>query len=384
MNINKMIREEFHKILKEEDPPPPPAGQEGGEKPEENPWASFMNKAWNYVKDAGSSALAPAAQPAAAAAPAAQKEVVFKNDRERVKKIDSTKYAGKPLPGCIGLMGRTDGRLDTADGFEWVHPEDDYEGPEMYWVKTSDPAIIKKYSRKPLKPRLEVLELQKLINKWLRSSLNPENETYRGMEKSKRSKANEDGLWGPKTQRGLNHIRKFDTNMPPDGSGIPKIITYLKNIESKMVAAQPAQPAQPAGATPPTQASPTIVPGSAPSSPPAAQATNIVRAASGQTGENLAGLPQFNSIKDAKEMYANLWKEKKLPTNQIFHFVAGNRHYQLVTSPNPNMSFDEMLGRGNLTSEPINDENVEGDDNLDESKLIRKIIIQEVRKALRK
>jgi len=94
---------------------------------------------------------------------------------------------------------------------------------------------IKKYSYKPRKPRTDVLELQKLMNKWLASKLNPSPYGFRGMGKSKRSEVNEDGYWGPLSQEGLNHIRNIDKNVPKEGSGIPKILDYFRSIENQMV-----------------------------------------------------------------------------------------------------------------------------------------------------
>jgi len=188
----------------------------------------------------------------AEAAAAAPKEVIFKN-----KNADAAKCVklGVPLPNSIGLIcGKSSRKPDDPKafsafllkGFSWVAPNDEND----YSVKTSDPALIKKYSRQPLKPRADVLELQKLMNKWLASKLNPTPYAFRGMQKSKRSSVNEDGLWGPKSQEGLDHIRSLDKNVPPNGSGIPKILQYFKSIEAQMAPLAPAAPtAAPVSAT---------------------------------------------------------------------------------------------------------------------------------------
>jgi hypothetical protein len=180
---------------------------------------------------------------------AAPKEVIFKN-----KNADAAKCvkSGAPLPNSIGLICGKSSQNDTAfsasllEKFSWVAPNDKND----YSVKTSDPALIKKYSRQPLKPRADVLELQALMNKWLASKLNPSPYAFRGMRGSKRSGVNEDGLWGPKSQEGLDRIRSLDKNVPPNGSGIPKILQYFKSIEAQMAPLAPAAPtAAPVSAT---------------------------------------------------------------------------------------------------------------------------------------
>lgn len=314
MNIHKLVEEELNSVLKEE---------QG----------------------------IPAAQ--------APKEVVFKNNRKYVNSINTKKYAGKPLPQTIGLLGSDEGtvRVNQQAGFKWVHPEQDYKEEDMYWVKTSDPALIKKYSYQPKKPRPEVLELQQLMNKWLFSKLNPAPFAYRGMERSKRSEVNEDGLWGPISQKALDHIREIDSKVPKKGSGIPKILAYFKSIESQMVPfVTDKKPTPKPKPIPPEQLT---------------------------TG----GSGQSSSFTFANMQFFNDWVAKQKPenlANKTFAIHTGGRYENTIIKYGPDgkpvgepqkIDFTPPGGKGTDLGTPENP--------LEESKNLRNMILKELMSALK-
>lgn len=341
MNVRKIIEEEINKLLEAEDAPAISIKGEEEEKP-----ATAKKITIGSIN----------------------KPLEYDEFKEREKGINSPADVYYLAPaGKVGTKSENDTIVlaHYIEGGKW-------EKSDVTGKTRKD---IKKYSYKPKKPRPEVLELQKLMNKWLASKLNPSPYAFRGMGKSKRSEVNEDGYWGPLSQEGLDHIRSIDKNVPKEGSGIPKILAYFKSIENQMV---PLATGEKPTAKPQGEVIPVATPAVPPAEPvPSAAATGPEKQGTINTpfksGEELTQYVQALVAQDKRDML----KGQKL------YYMDGTDKYVIPFDENGKMTSPTKIG--NLTPQPPRFTGA-GEGRLgpqQESKSLRGMILKEILAALK-
>jgi hypothetical protein len=294
---------------------------------------------------------------------AAPKEVIFKN-----KNADAAKCVklGAPLPNSIGLICDKSSRkpedpkafsASLLEGFSWVAPKDEND----YSVKTSDPALIKKYTY--IQQVRIAQQIENAISK------------IKSIPTSKIKRVGD-------IQGAVELLRKY---FPLVGSKVPfpskqnyrdlttrlqAILTViLKNPNTVKKAYEQAQseiakeketPTQPATATTAQPVAPekAVQPG-----PKVGASTGEVLGGRGTSQEDPLRFATSQSAETFFQRQAEKTTDKNFERNVYAQTANGQK---FIVS---------ILG-GKAEMRPL--------EPLEESKLIRKMIVQEVRKALKK